>query len=208
MTILRTAASAALIPCTAAALVLVPAPAMAHDVLTGSSPEDGETLDTVPEEVVLSFSNAPMESLEASAIVVTGPDGEEYQDGALVFDDTDVSVPLLPIMESGDYTLAFQVVSSDGHPIQDSLGFTVSEEAAAAAAAPEEAEEPTGEEAPAAEGDEEAGASADPSPAASTEDDGGGPSMAALVVIGLVALAGIGAVVLVAVRLRNRPGRS
>ena len=177
---------------------------MAHDVLTGSSPEDGDTLDTVPEEIVLSFNNPPMESAEASAIVVTGPDGEEYQDGALVFDGTDVSVPLLPIVESGDYTLAFQVVSSDGHPIQDSLEFTVSEEAAAAAA-PEETEEPAGDEAPAAEGGEEA---ADPSPAASTEADEGGPSMAALVVVGVVALAGIGAVVLVAVRLRNRPGRS
>ena len=204
MTILRSAASAALIPFTAAAFVLAPAPAMAHDVLTGSSPEDGDTLDTVPEEIVLSFNNPPMESAEASAIVVTGPDGEEYQDGALVFDGTDVSVPLLPIVESGDYTLAFQVVSSDGHPIQDSLEFTVSEEAAAAAA-PEETEEPAGDEAPAAEGGEEA---ADPSPAASTEADEGGPSMAALVVVGVVALAGIGAVVLVAVRLRNRPGRS
>ncbi|RKS07664.1 hypothetical protein DFP74_3344 [Nocardiopsis sp. Huas11] len=204
MTILRSAASAALIPFTAAALVLASAPAMAHDVLTGSSPEDGDTLDTVPEEVVLTFNNAPMESAEASAIVVTGPDGEEYQDGALVFDGTDVSVALLPIVESGAYTLAFQVVSSDGHPIQDSLEFTVSEEAAAAAA-PEETEEPAEDEAPADEADEEA---ADPSPAASSEADEGGPSMAALVVIGVVALAGIGAVVLVAVRLRNRPGQS
>ncbi|WP_304453432.1 copper resistance protein CopC [Nocardiopsis sp. YSL2] len=204
MTILRSAASAALIPFTAAALVLVPAPAMAHDVLTGSSPEDGDTLDTVPEEIVLSFNNPPLESAEASAIVVTGPDGEEYQDGALVFDGTDVSVPLRPIIESGDYTFAFQVVSSDGHPIQDSLEFTVSEEAAAAAA-PEETGEPAEDGAPAAEGDEE---SADPSPAASTEADEGGPSMAALVVVGVVALAGIGAVVLVAVRLRNRPGQS
>ncbi|MFE3458754.1 copper resistance protein CopC [Nocardiopsis aegyptia] len=204
MTILRTAASAALIPFTAAALVLAPAPAIAHDVLTGSSPEDGDTLDTVPEEVVLTFNNPPMESLEASAIVVTGPDGEEYQDGALEFDGSDVSVPLLPVVESGDYTIAFQVVSSDGHPIQDTLEFTVSEEAAAAVA-PEESEEPAEEEAPAAEDE---GQDADPSPAASTETGEGGPSMAALVVIGLVALAGIGAVVLVAVRLRNRPGQS
>ncbi|WP_231640669.1 copper resistance CopC family protein [Nocardiopsis sp. NRRL B-16309] len=204
MTILRRAASAALIPFTAAAVVLAPAPAMAHDVLTGSSPEDGDTVDTVPEEVVLTFNNPPMESPEASAIVVTGPDGEEYQDGALVFDGTDVSVPLLPIMDSGDYTLAFQVVSSDGHPIQDSLEFTVSEEAAAAAA-PEETEEPAEEEAPADEAGEE---TADPSPAASTEAEEGALSVAALVVVGLVALAGIGAVVLVAVRLRNRPGGS
>ncbi|KOX17770.1 copC domain protein [Nocardiopsis sp. NRRL B-16309] len=201
---MRRAASAALIPFTAAAVVLAPAPAMAHDVLTGSSPEDGDTVDTVPEEVVLTFNNPPMESPEASAIVVTGPDGEEYQDGALVFDGTDVSVPLLPIMDSGDYTLAFQVVSSDGHPIQDSLEFTVSEEAAAAAA-PEETEEPAEEEAPADEAGEE---TADPSPAASTEAEEGALSVAALVVVGLVALAGIGAVVLVAVRLRNRPGGS
>jgi len=188
------AATALLAPLAAAALALAPSPALAHDVLTGSSPEDGETLETVPEEVVLTFNNAPMEGGSGSAVVVTGPDGETtYEDGELTFDDVDVSVALSPLDQAGEYTIGFRVVSSDGHPIQESLAFTVTEEAVAAAAPEPEAEEsgpPSDEEA-----DEPA-----------EETDEGGVSLTALAVVAAVAVAGIGAVVLVISRMRNRPG--
>ena len=57
---LARAAAALLAPLAAVALALAPSPALAHDVLTSSDPEDGATLETVPEEVVLTFNNAPM----------------------------------------------------------------------------------------------------------------------------------------------------
>ncbi|MDE3724413.1 copper resistance protein CopC [Nocardiopsis sp. N85] len=183
----------------AAALMAAPAPALAHDVLTGSNPKDGATLDTVPEEVVLSFNNEPMTGGSGSAVVVTGPDGETtYEDGEPAFDGLDVSVGLLPLEEAGEYTIGFRVVSSDGHPIQDSLTFTVTEEAVAAAA-PEESAEPGGvaeetaaESAPA----EEVEASE-----AAAEEEGGLPvGVIVLVVVGVIALA---AIAIVAVRLRK-----
>ncbi len=194
--------TAALIAPFAAALLLAPAPAFAHDVLIDSDPEDGTTLDTVPEEVVLTFNNSPMEGGSGSAIVVTGPDGEEHQEGDLTFDGPEVSVGLVPLTEAGEYSIAFRVVSSDGHPIQDTLDFTVSEEAAAAAA-PEEPEEEQAEEA------EESPEAVDDSPAAAEEDTaaeetGTSPVMVLAGIV--VAVAAIGAIVLVVVRMRNRPG--
>ncbi|GAA1089303.1 copper resistance CopC family protein [Nocardiopsis metallicus] len=202
---MRSIRTAALFAPFAAALLLAPAPAFAHDVLIGSDPEDGAALDTVPEEVVLTFNNSPLAGGSGSAIVVTGPDGAEKQEGDLEFDGTDVSVDLAPLSEAGEYSIAYRVVSSDGHPIQDTLTFSVSEEAVAAAAPEEPEEDPAGagEEAPAEDAET---VDASPATAESTaaEESGTSPVM---VLAGIVAAAaGLGAIVLVAVRLRNRPG--
>lgn len=198
------AAAAVLAPLAAAALALAPSPALAHDVLTGSNPEDGATLDTVPEEVVLSFNNSPMEGGSGSAVVVTGPDEETtYEEGDLTFDGTDVSVGLAPLDQAGEYTIGFRVVSSDGHPIQDTLTFSVTEEAVAAAA-PEPEESETAQE-PAAEPEQEPADEVNADEAAD-EEESGGVSPVALAVVAVVAVAGIAAVVLVAVRMRKRPG--
>ncbi|MFE1167578.1 copper resistance protein CopC [Nocardiopsis sp. NPDC058789] len=198
---MRRIRTAALVAPFAAALLLAPAPAFAHDVLIASDPEDGAALDAAPEEVTLTFNNAPMAGGSGSAIVVTSPEGTEIQEGELTFDGTDVSVALATPTEAGEYGLSFRVVSSDGHPIQDTLSFSLSEEAVAAAAPEETEEEPAAaeEEAP-----EEA---ADETPATeetAAEEGGTSPLMVLAGVV--VAVAAIGAVVLVVVRSRNRPG--
>lgn len=198
----RTRTAALITPLAAVALLLAPSPALAHDVLTGSDPEDGATLETVPEEVVLTFNNAPMEGGEGSAIVVTGPDGEtQYEDGALAFGDTEVTVGLAPLDEAGEYSIAYRVVSSDGHPIQDTITFSVTDEAVAEAAPEEPAEEETAEaEEPAAEEVEE-------SPAAAEEPAAEGSSTTTLLLVGGIAtLAVIGLIAVLVVRMRKRPG--
>lgn len=200
--VLPRVAAALLTPLAAAALVLAPSPALAHDTLIESTPENGETLDAVPEEVVLTFSNSPMEGGSGSAIIVTGPDGETtYEEGDLTFDGTDVSVGLSPLDEAGEYTIGFRVVSSDGHPIQESLTFSVTEEAVAEAAPEPEPEESDPAEESADEPAEEA-----PEESSVEEADEGGVSPVALIVLAAVALGGIAAVVLVIVRMRSSSG--
>lgn len=189
-------------PLAAAVLLLAPSPALAHDVLIASDPEDGATLETVPEEVLLTFNNSPAEGGGGSAIVVTGPDGEtQYEDGELTFDGTDVSVALAPLDEAGEYSVSYRVVSSDGHPIQDTLTFTVTEEAVAAAAPEEPAEE---EEEPAQA--EEPAEEVEESPAAAEEPAAEGGSGTMLLVGGIATLAVIGLIVILVLRMRKRPG--
>lgn len=200
---LARAAALLLTPLAAASLALAPSsPALAHDVLTGSDPENGASLDTVPEEVVLTFNNSPLESDSGNAIVVTGPDEETtYEEGELAFDGTEVSVALAPLDQAGEYTIAYRVVSSDGHPIQDTLTFSVTEEAIAAAAP-----EPEPEEDEAVEEVAEEPAAEEAVDETAAEEDEGGLSPVALGVVAVVAIAAIAAVVLVAVRMRRSTG--
>lgn len=195
------AAALALAPFTAAALVLAPSPALAHDVLTGSTPEDGETLDTAPEEVVLTFNNAPLETGEGNAISVTGPDEETtYESGDLAFDGNDVVTELEPLDQAGDYTIGYRIVSSDGHPIQETLTFSIPEEAVADAAPEEEEAETDGAAAEDTQEEETDDAAED-----SAADEGGtGPISSTTVgIIIAVAVVALIAVILVAVRVRK-----
>src|SRR5699024_1753541 len=175
-----------------------PTPASAHDVLLSSSPEDGQTLEELPEEVVLTFNNTPLENDDGNAVVVTGPDGEStYEEGELTFDGTDVLVDLTPLDEAGVYSIAYRIVSSDGHPIQESISFSVTDEAVEAAA-PDESEEAPEEETEEVDEPAEAGDTA-----ADETTDEGGVSPVAIPILAVVAVTALGAPGLVAVRVPN-----
>src|SRR5699024_4703704 len=107
---------------------LAPPPASAHDVLLSSSPEDRQTLEELPEEVVLTFNNTPLENDDGNAVVVTGPDGEStYEEGELTYDGTDVLVDLTPLDEAGEDSIDYRIVSSGAHPIPGSSSISVTD---------------------------------------------------------------------------------
>lgn len=98
-------------------------PAVAHDVLIAGSPADGATVTAVPATVDLTFSN---DLLPAGAIVeVRDPSGVNRAIGAPTVAGASVSVAVDPAAPGGGYTVVWRVVSSDGHPIEGSYGFTV-----------------------------------------------------------------------------------
>jgi methionine-rich copper-binding protein CopC len=114
---------AALAAAPVAGLSLLASPAaFAHDQLVGSTPEDGGTVSTPLTSVELVFSNAiPGEFVQ---VAVTDAAGGSVVDGApqTVGDTVTQAVTQLP---DGAYTIAYRVVSSDGHPIEGSVAFTV-----------------------------------------------------------------------------------
>ncbi|MDF9716665.1 copper resistance protein CopC [Nocardioides sp. ChNu-153] len=107
-----------------ALLLLAPlglaAPAQAHASLVASTPEDGATLEGAPTEVALQFSG---EVRAPAYVVVTGPAGDVV-DGDPVIDGDTVTQPLGDGIEGG-YTIAYRVVSEDGHPISGQLTYQV-----------------------------------------------------------------------------------
>lgn len=101
---------------------LVAAPASAHDALVASTPADGETLTTAPTELNLSY-NAEIAQIGAD-VVVTDPAGMVVSQ-PLTVAGTDVVVPLAADLAPGAYAVAWRVTSSDGHPIDGTLAFTL-----------------------------------------------------------------------------------
>ncbi|MGI8799531.1 MAG: copper resistance CopC family protein [Pseudonocardia sp.] len=112
-------------------LLLATGTAAAHDQLVGSDPADGANLAAAPSKVTLQF-NAPVRD-QFATITVIGPDGAAYQDGSPTVAGTAISVAVRPLGPAGRYTVGYRVVSSDGHPIQGSLGFTLTTAGAASA---------------------------------------------------------------------------
>ncbi|QXE38468.1 copper resistance protein CopC [Streptomyces sp. GMY02] len=105
-----------------AAAVLAP-PAHAHTALNSTDPADGSTLSVPPEQIALTF-NEEMGGAYAR-VAVTGPDGRSVTSGSATAKGQTVRQALSATASAGRYTVAFRVVSTDGHPVTGSLTYTL-----------------------------------------------------------------------------------
>lgn len=96
--------------------------AQAHAQLTGSTPEDGATVKTPPVQVTLEFN----EEVGTPAYVeVTASDGTVVGDGEPDVLGGTVTQALDRAGPSGTYTIAYRIVSADGHAVSGELTFDV-----------------------------------------------------------------------------------
>ncbi|MFE3513977.1 copper resistance CopC/CopD family protein [Streptomyces sp. NPDC059166] len=102
-------------------------PASAHAALTGSDPEDGSVVATAPAQVTLTFSEQI--AVGDDSIRVLDPSGKRADDGA----PREVpgqgavryGVKLHSGLPDGTYTVAWQAVSADSHPVSGAFTFSV-----------------------------------------------------------------------------------
>lgn len=97
-------------------------PVSAHAALTGTDPEDGAVIAEAPAAVSASFS----ELLDgpSTEIAVTDPTGAVVEVAEPTYDGDTFTQPML-YTTPGEYTVAFRVISEDGHRVDDALTFTV-----------------------------------------------------------------------------------
>ncbi|BCJ63577.1 copper resistance CopC family protein [Polymorphospora rubra] len=173
----------------ALSVLLLAGPAAAHNSFTGSDPENGATLDEAPETVQLRF----LSRLDPATtkVTVTGPDGAATYGGEPTFDGNRVTVPFT-LGPAGLYTVAYEVISGDTHPIKGSVTFTLS-----VGATPSVPPTPTAEPTPAP-----SSPAATPSLAPAAAENEEGP-MWPWLVGGLVLVAAIVALVTFGVRRRR-----
>jgi methionine-rich copper-binding protein CopC len=114
------------------ALVMADAPALAHNSLTGSDPADGARLARPPATVRLVFL-ARLDPARTK-VAVTGPDGAAAGGGPVIAGKT-VTVPFRA-GPAGDYAIAYEVPSGDGHTIKGKVRFTLAVGATGATTAP------------------------------------------------------------------------
>lgn len=123
---LRVGSAIAALVLAGAALVAGAAPAQAHNSVIGTVPEDGSVVTTQPGTFALTTSDMLLTSGTengANAMTIQGPDGTYYGDGCAV-----VAGPALTmdaqLGDPGEYTVTWQVVSADGHPVSNTYAFT------------------------------------------------------------------------------------
>lgn len=128
---LRKASAVALAGMLAAVPLVFSPAASAHDVVLGSTPESGAVLEEFPETIELEFSGIPQDLFNTVALSNTDT-GEILFTGEPDIDDRILSfdVPSDVDTEPGNYTVGFQITSSDGHATKGSIAFELAGEQA------------------------------------------------------------------------------
>ncbi|MFI8421944.1 copper resistance protein CopC [Streptomyces sp. NPDC085479] len=117
------------------------APASAHAALTGSDPKDGAVVATAPKEVGLTFSEQV--AMSPDSIRVLDPSGRRADTGEIIDLCSGAvvkyGVALRAGLPDGTYTVAWQTVSADSHPIAGAFTFSIGAPSATTVALPEQA---------------------------------------------------------------------
>ena len=157
-------------------LLLGHAPAAsAHDYLVSSTPGEGEQVDVPPTEVALSFNTSVGQQFAQVAVV--DADGTTYQVGEPLVDGPTVTQQVTALAPGRDYSISYRVVSSDGHPIGGTVGFTVAAAGGDAAAEQPDAAAQDAAAQDAAAAEQQADSTAD-EPATTSENAGTGAPVA------------------------------
>ncbi|MFF5710231.1 copper resistance protein CopC [Streptomyces sp. NPDC012756] len=117
------------------------APASAHAALTGSDPKDGAVVAAAPKEVNLTFSEQV--AMSADSIRVLDPAGRRADTGEIrdLCSGSVVryGVGLRAGLPDGTYTVAWQAVSSDSHPVAGAFTFSIGAPSTTSVALPDQA---------------------------------------------------------------------
>ncbi|WP_281898018.1 copper resistance CopC family protein [Micromonospora humidisoli] len=109
-------------------------PARAHNGLRSASPARDATLTHAPTAITLEF----LARLDPTFTTIVLTDGTKRRvpTGDPVVSGTTGAVRVTGPLPNGTYTVAYRVVSADGHPVQGSYPFTVADPAGPAAPSP------------------------------------------------------------------------
>ncbi|MGW7816642.1 copper resistance CopC/CopD family protein [Streptomyces puniciscabiei] len=106
------------------ALLAGAAPASAHAALTGSDPAQGVVVKQAPSQVALTFSEKV--AMNDDSLRVLDPRGKPVQTGKPAnLSGTTYAVKLRSGLGKGTYTVTYQVVSADSHPVSGAYTFSI-----------------------------------------------------------------------------------
>jgi methionine-rich copper-binding protein CopC len=100
-------------------------PAWAHAQLTFADPAKDLTLSVAPAAVTLGFNERLRPDF--TTIVVSDPARQRVAAAPAAVEDKRATVTLTGTLSNGTYTVAYRVVSVDGHTVQGSYPFTVAD---------------------------------------------------------------------------------
>ncbi|MGW6908753.1 copper resistance CopC/CopD family protein [Streptomyces sp. NPDC054940] len=99
-------------------------PVSAHAAVTGSAPQQGAVVDKAPTQVSLTFSEKV--ALSDDSLRVLDPKGKRIDQGDPAnLNGTTYAVKLHSGLPDGTYTVTYQVVSEDSHPVAGAYTFSI-----------------------------------------------------------------------------------
>ncbi len=104
------------------ATVLGTGAASAHAELESANPAKGQVVSSSPAHVTLRFGEKIGDV--GNGIVVTDATGKRFDQGTVVIKSTTASAKLKSLTTKGPYTVAYRIVSADGHVVSSSYSFT------------------------------------------------------------------------------------
>ncbi|MFJ9033004.1 copper resistance protein CopC [Streptomyces sp. NPDC102274] len=115
--------------------------ASAHAALTGSTPEDGAVVATAPKDISLTFSEQV--AMGDNSIRVLDPSSKRADTGRIrdlgSGGTVAYGIDLHAGLPDGTYTVAWQAVSADGHPVSGAFAFSIGAPSKTTADVPDEA---------------------------------------------------------------------
>ncbi|MFD1067774.1 copper resistance CopC family protein [Oceanobacillus locisalsi] len=104
-------------------------PAFAHTHLDTSDPEEDSTVTEPLDNITLYFETV----IEESAVMeLHHEDGTEIALDNQTVNDDEFSADIAEPLENGTYTISWDIIGVDGHPMEDSISFEVDAEETAA----------------------------------------------------------------------------
>lgn len=120
-------------------------PAFAHNTLVDSNPKKDSRIEVAPDAVTLKF-NDDVQPGEGNQIVVSGPGGTRWTSPTAKVDiDGPTARTELPALgAAGKYTVAYRILSADGHVVKNAISFTLTKDAGGQSLSPAAEEEESG----------------------------------------------------------------
>ncbi len=97
----------------------------AHNYLVSSTPADGETLTSLPEQFQVTTNGSLLTlngATDGFALQVKDSGGAYYGDGCITVEGATMGAEAA-LGSPGEYTLLWQVISEDGHTVSGEFGF-------------------------------------------------------------------------------------
>jgi methionine-rich copper-binding protein CopC len=106
-------------------LALSVSPASAHTVLVNSIPQSESVINSLPQEVNITFAEDLIDIGNSNSITVLDSAGEDMSQGQVTVAGPTLSKALIPSDKTGEYKVEYRAVAADGHVIEGEFTFTV-----------------------------------------------------------------------------------
>jgi methionine-rich copper-binding protein CopC len=106
-------------------LIFSVAPASAHTVLVNSIPQSRAILNSLPQEISITFAEDLIDIGNSNSINVFDPTGADVSQGAVIVTGPILTKTLIASEKTGDYKVEYRAVAADGHVIKGEFTFTV-----------------------------------------------------------------------------------